>query len=351
MPTSGKTHETQTDQLVTMLADFLDAIDRDLATVDTPMPQRPLQALLRLLKLKAVEVRFQEEEIDLAEPFQHSDEIWFRVLYKAVERWFQKIYGAESVEGKGNPPLEGVVLIRGTPFALRVPAYRTKVQKEGLEAWMYFESGIGEGEDALRWLVAGPDLSVLDAQSRGAVDKCVSEIAMALRAIHFHRMGVTNGPAAEGLADAARGYLESGARRIRSGKAEELGPAWFDLQMACEAALKLVLLRSTGGYPRSHLLLDLLSDASIHGVAFDPARIKSWPDFKTMSDFRYAQGSTGGIVRLFEAYRIAVDLVAAAMATISTPLGSGAGFLLRRPPWLTDSAHNPEEPSGSAAPS
>jgi len=333
----------QSEQIATQLACWLEMIDEDLLNINTPLGDRPLQALLRLMEAEAFEVQYGEEKVDLGRPFEHMGSTWFRVLYLAVERWFEKAYGAENIRGKGNPPAEGIALIRGVPVALRVPPHRSKVHKEGLEAWLYFEQGIGEGEEPLRWLVDSPDLSHLDAKHRSVVETSVTEIATALRVICFHRMGVTQNVAAERLADVARGYLESGARRIRSGRVEELGPSWFDLQMACESALKLVLLLATGSYPHIHPLPDLLSRASAHGVAFDPVKLSAWPDFRTMSDFRYNQGSAGNVARLFEAYRLAVDLVAAAMATISTPLGTGSGFLLRRPPWLTDAAHASDE--------
>ncbi len=49
---------------------------------------------------------------------------WFRVLYAAVEFWYVEVYGPEAVRHRGVPPLEGVILIRGTPFALRFIAFR-----------------------------------------------------------------------------------------------------------------------------------------------------------------------------------------------------------------------------------
>lgn len=347
MDTPGS--EGQIENLDHLLGGWLDAIDEELAKTDTPLPERPFQALLRLITSEMVQIQVGEQEIDAGRPWDHVAEPWFRALYVAVEGWYRKNYGVENIRGKGVPPLEGVILIRGAPFALQVPANRSKVHKEGREAWLYFEQGLGEGEDPVRWLKEPPDLSTLEAVRRLEIEASVSKVAGALRSVHFHRMGVTQNPAAEGLADAAKGYLQSAARRIRTCKAEELGPAWFDLQMAMESALKLVLQMATGTYPYTHVLTDLLIKASTYGVVFDVNRLKLWPDFKTMSDYRYAQGDPGGLARLFKAYLLALDLVAAAMTTIKTPLQSGAGFLLRRPPWLLDDAEADEEPDDSSA--
>lgn len=334
-----------TPTLDEVLADWLDLIDQLLAASDVALPERPLQAVLRLLSLEALTVNIGDEPVKFAGFADHAAEPWFRILYIHVERWYQKTYGEEAVRGRGVRPLQAVVLIRGVPYALVIPAIRNVVHKEHVEAWMYFEEGLGDDECALQWVQHAPEPEALGAQRRAELEENANRISRAMRRVYFRRMGVPATPEAEGLAEAARGYLESAAIRLRSAKAQELGPAFFDLQMAAESAVKLVLQINTGGYPHSHLLADLLKSSAKFGVVFDVDRLAGWPAFATMSDYRYSQGDTGGIEHVFSAYLLILDLVAAAMSVIKSPLGSGSGFLLRRPPWLTDERDSGETPA------
>jgi hypothetical protein len=175
-----------------------------------------------------------------------------------------------------------------------------------------------------------------EEQTREA-DADLHHIATSLRAVQHHLLGSGTDETQAGLRASIRSYLQSAARRIRAQSPGEFALAWMDLQMAAEAALKLVIFRTTGGHPHKHdLVADLLSHPGAAAVAFDQKRLDQWPSFKTISNRRYGKDYMSGLAELYAGYKLTLDLVAAGVRTIDPPLNSGAGFLLHVAPYLID---------------
>ena len=228
----------QSRQLAETMDQWLDLFDAELLGAGRPPSQRPLQALLMLFHAGAVEVRSGDDSIEgMERPTGHIDKIWFRILYDAVEYWYQERYGAQAMKAGGTAPLIGAVMIHGAPFLLSVPANRSKVEAAGETCWMYFEESLGEGEDATSWIVNGPDLSKLDETSRSGISAEAAHAADVLRCVEFRRVtfNSTGDHEVQKLIQSTLTYLGKAAERVASFRTPEIGPAWFDLQLANEA--------------------------------------------------------------------------------------------------------------------
>lgn len=324
----------QNIRLAQEMGSSLNALDAEYAELEVPLPERPLKALQFLLSTGAVEVRFGTDPVDQSEPHKNIDQLWFQVLYSAVEYWYGENYGFAAVATKGTDPLEGVLLVRGVPYALRLPAQRSKVETEGETAWMYFEEQLGDGEDAIDFLIDPPNFKKFVKQDLKKIVATAEEVSNLLRFVEFRRL--TNRlkePRAAELIPLTLTYLNQAARRMVSGRQNEWGPTWFDLQMANETALKAVILENAGKQPREHDLSKLLNSASEYGVVLNQKVLVSWPSFKAVSDWRYGQGRPPGLGEQFKHYLISLQLVRAAMMNVPVGLNSGAGILLRYAPW------------------
>lgn len=320
------------------LAEWLERFDDEFAARDMRPSDRPLEAVLALLRHGSIQIRRGGEAVDLASPAEHVGTDWFRELYATVNHWYERRLGREAIRHRGVFPLDGAVLVRGVPFRLAVPAHRSRVEKEGESAWLYFDDGVGEGEEPARWIEGGPPFENLDDGERDQLVRDAGEVAGALRFVEYRRMGGSAGPGydeeAGKLVVSTSTYLRQAARRIVSGEERERGPAWFDLQMASESSLKAVIRQFTGKQPHIHDLSDLLGRARTHGVAADDGAFDGWPDFRTVSDWRYGQGEPWGLSRLYAGYRSALLVARSALAAIPIPMRPGFGLLLRYPIWL-----------------
>ena len=181
-----------------------------------------------------------------------------------------------------------------------------------------------------------PKLDGLSKKDRRSVKSDAEKVASTLRFIEFRRVTGNKDKRnirAQELIEATLVYLKLAAKRMTTGDRSERIMAWFDLQMAAESALKAAIQQASDAHPRVHPLNDLLRVAEIHGVKFDSSRLREWPNFKSMSDYRYGKGDPGGNEELFAAYLLTLDLARSAIDTIEPGLQSGFGVLLQYPPW------------------
>lgn len=340
-PTETNFGLKQSRELAENMDHWLDLFDRDLGDLEVPLSQRPLQALMMLFREGVIEVKAGDKRLGDPESLGESvEKLWFRVLFGAVEYWYVERYGEPAMRARGNAPLTGAQMIRGVPFAILIPANRTVLEEEGELAWMYFEDGLGEGEDATAWIVDGPDLSTLEDKARATVASEAKRTAEILRAIEFRRVTFRSDGDHEvqKLVQSTLTYLSQAARRMVSGQRSEVGPAWFDLQMSNEVALKAVIRRNTGNQPHIHRLDDLLGCAQRHGVVFDTSRVSNWPQFSDISDWRYGQGNPPGVTKLYSAYQVSLELTYACMSQITPGMEAGFGILVRHSPWKMTNA-------------
>jgi hypothetical protein len=327
--------QSQSEAAAEQMSHWLDVFDENFTLEEVPLSQRPLRALTSLFVEGAMEVRVGDDLLDTSKPHEHAQTLWFRVLYQAVQHWYVERFGAAAMKGKGVPPLDGAVLIRNVAFPLVVPANRRKIEVEGEQAWIYFDDRIGPEEEPASWISNTPDLARLSYEDREQVLADAREVSNTLRSVEFRRVtsSIGDDQDARKLVAATSTYLQQAARRIVSGKTQERGPAWFDLQMANETALKAVLCHATGKAPHIHNLPKLLAAAVATGVNLNLDLFEDWPDFKTMSDWRYGQGDPWGLEWLYVSYRLTLKVARGAMAQMPTGLTPGFGILLQYPPW------------------
>lgn len=330
--------EEAPDEMTEALSPHLEIYDEMLADEDIEVSDRPMRSLIRLLRSGDMDVRAGDETIDISNQVDHVRTEWFKALYGTVERWYETRYGKQRVSGEDrrNNLLHGAVLVRGEPYSVRLPTNRKKVEVEGEQAWMYFDDGLDESEDALEWVSNAPSLQTLDNAALALLRGQVEKVAATLRFVEFRRVTGNKDerePRAQELIEATLVYLQQAAKRMVEGDKRERIIAWYDLQMACESALKTAICQATGDHPHIHPLPTLLEKAAEHGVDFDASRLASWHSVKSMSDFRYGRGNPGTTAELYDAYLLVLDLVRAAIATIQTGFKSGFGILLQYPPW------------------
>jgi hypothetical protein len=154
------------DELAVHLREALPVIDRNLAAREFPLHQRILQAALEFVQHCVLSV--QEVGNDEVSPGDTQEFIatrWFSVIYHHVDQWYRDRYGA-ALDQKVSKHITGVIEIADTPFELRVPTMRTRPGKPGKTVWIGIPDGIREDENAIEWVIAGPNIHRLDEEER-----------------------------------------------------------------------------------------------------------------------------------------------------------------------------------------
>lgn len=326
--------QAQDDELVLLLRDALPVIDRDLAVREFPLHQRTFQAAIEFVQHCVLFVR--EAGNDEATPGNSQEFIatrWFSVIFYHVDQWYRDRYGA-ALDQKASNHITGVIEIMNTPFELRVPTMRTRPGEPGKTVWIGIPDGVREDESPIDWVIAGPNVGRFDEEDRARAITEVTQTADRLRYIRTSLMAVTHGDSKlVGLMAGVLPRLEHAASLLIETRRESVQQAYWEMQLACEQALKALSQQQTGAFRETHDLFTLY-DATEPKPAFERELLKDMPRWRETAEMRYGVGELDGRHLCIKAYRSVLSIVAGSVRSMKK-MGIGhAEFEIQRPPWF-----------------
>lgn len=336
MVLSGVGDLDDSKSLESHIAEVLPHLDERLAAEGAPLSGRATQAAVAYAKHFVTEVEVKDREPE--KPGSTADILasdWFRQLYRAVEQWYRERYG-EALDRTHTGTVAGVVPIFGTPFRLDVPVV-VRSPGESNTIWIGFPAEVLNEEDVLAWVQTPPNLAKLDSKERRKLEKLVTEIANELRRTRNTLLSVeAGGEQFEGLKAGIMPRLEQAAELIASGRPETVQPAYWELQVACEHALKLLELQQTGTFTETHDLFVLYDRITQPPPSCTRDTLKGVPRWEEMIDLRYGQGSRTDVGECFAAYRKALRIVTGAVSSLKHHKLHEARFQIQAPPWTRE---------------
>ena len=317
------------------LQEALPLIDRDLASAGVKIPQRPTHAAMEFVETFVLAVReadgTQSEPVGFA---SYADSKWFAAIYASVLKWYRARFGA-ACEGEGDIRLRGVISINETTFAVHVPRFRTRKSQTPNRVWFGIPDNIGDNEDPMSWVKLAPDLNHLsDAESQKAQSDARS-VSERLRFINSAITGISDS------SEALRGFLTGilprlahAADMLTTGTNDTLQQAFWELQLACENALKSVQQQRTNSFKSTHDLFALYDGIS-PAPKLSRELLKKLPRWEEAAELRYGQGNHKTRSEAMSAYNAALSIVVGAMDSLERAKVGKAEFELQRPPWMT----------------
>ncbi len=240
---------------------------------------------------------------------------WFASLYAQVQSWYRDRFGA-AFEHEPEARLLGLVSIAGTAFALRIPTVRSRPGRPAETVWIGFPDGVRDDERPIEWIEAPPNLDRLSLKERKAAETETTEVADALRFIRTGLLTVESGDTKlDGLKAGIVPRLEQAARLLLEPKSEAVQHAYWELQLACEHALKVLQQQQAGTFKETHDLF-LLYDGAQPPPAFQRNLLMSVPRWKETIDLRYGQGDRDSRTECLMSYRAALTIVAGAVRSM-----------------------------------
>ena len=332
----------KTNDLTSVLEEVLPGIDQDLAERDIRLTQRPLEAAREFVSDYVVEAR--EKGTVGAKPGAPEEFLvtpWFAGLYALVKTWYRNRYPGPRPRLR-DERFFGIVMIAGTAFAIRIPRVRTQPGRPGETVWLSFPDGLRDNEQALDWIETPPNYTMLSPQECCDAEEFATEIANALRFIGSGLMAVSGGDdKLEGFRAGVIPSLESAARRLLELNPKSVQSAYWDLQLACESALKALMVQRTGEFKETHdlfLLYDFHKKIPAPPPAFNRGLLKRLPRWKEAAALRYGQGKREHRADCVECYRATLTIVAGTVRSMEK-LGIGsAQFEIARAPWIAQSS-------------
>lgn len=308
-------------------------IDELLGEAGVELQQRPFLAAFDFVKYCIVAIRDDSGERSTQVPGVLTER-WFALLLKDVEEWYRKRYG-EVFNQRSRRTAMGLIVIWGTAFAVDVPLLASRPGKLGETVWLSFPTAVSGGEDPLEWLRSPPNLATLRSDQLASLRDAASEVAELLRSVNVSLLGIPNkgGAQSGALIHRVRNYLESAAQHaIESPPDTSLG-CW-DLQMACECAMKATLDTLTGRFPKTHNLFRLRRETEVLSERLPIEWLTALPASSKMIAFRYGDGERPKISTFYGYYKTALRVVHGAIGPIVVFGLKDAELEITRAPWL-----------------
>jgi hypothetical protein len=319
-----------------ILYEYLSEVDPTLAADHVAPSQRPLYAALGFVHTYFLEDSEVEED-----PTEIWPDIvkkrWFRKLYRAITIWYRDRCGEGFAEPSASV-VSGLVLIWGNPFAIEVPTHIIRPAQHGLTAFLSFPESVTDSENSTDWLVSPPNLDQMPAQERKKVSSECRRVASLLRSIKVKLLGIDHSNAVvKGFLAGIKLHIESAPEHIfRTRQEDGIPRAYWELQMACECAYKALLMQKTGTFQETHDLFLLHDEATQHKMSLSRDLVKRIPRWKDMVSLRYGQAESPTVVEFYEAYKVMLRIVEAALQPMVELVLGEATLLIGKAPWLHD---------------
>lgn len=317
------------------LGESLDVIDRELAKDEVPLRDRPLRAARDFVTYCVMQVAVGEEITEPGKFLDYMASDWFKAIYARTIGWYTARYGQALKSGSGKSHT-GCTLVLDTPFAMRIPVVTKRPGQPGETIWVCFPKQVEDDEDPLEWIVDGPNVRELPRSDGLKARRQAIEIANAVRAIVTSIMAIELPTTrVEGMRDAILPHLDRAASLIARDRPEERKHAQWDLQMACELALKLLSEQRSGSFKESHDLYHLYDSLPDGPSPFKRTVLRGIPNWQLMAEWRYGGGPAISTAQAFARYRTALRVVAGVGAVAEHKLRfGGARIEIKRAPYL-----------------
>lgn len=319
-----------------ILSDYLSEQDPTLAADNVALWQRPLYAALGFVHTYLLE----DNDVEGSQTEIWPDIVqkrWFRKLYRAITIWYRTRFGDAFAEPAASV-VRGLVLIWGTPFPIEVPTQIVRPAQPGLTVLLSFPESVTDSENPTDWLVSPPNIDQMPARELAKVSSECRKIASLLRSIKVKLLGIDHSnPVVSGFLGGVKVHIESASEHILGMRQEDSIPrAYWELQMACECAYKALLMQKTGTFQEIHDLFLLHDEAAKHKVILSRDLVKRIPRWRDMVSLRYGQAKSPTIVEFYEAYKVMLRIVEAALQPMVELVLGEASLLIGKAPWLHD---------------
>jgi len=330
---SEGTNGTDNNQLEQRLAEALPPIDEKLAAAGLAINQRPTHAAIEFVDHFVEAVR--EGESPAIRPGEFGSYFatkWFAAIYAAVDKWYRTRFPSAFAQ-KADHSLTGVVMIAGTTFGLRVPRNTFRPSEKADCIWIGFPDDVRNEEDPISWIVNPPNLAHLTPAQRKEAKSNARLVAGRLR---FISSGLTAMMRSDESFDGFRAgilpRLTNAANLLISGSSEAVQQSFWEMQIACESALKGLQQQRTKTFKPTHDLFVLYDGIDPH-PEFKRDTLKRLPRWEDASNLRYGQGDKRSCTDAIKSYEGTLVIVAGAVASMDRVGLGNAQFEITRPLW------------------
>jgi len=305
----------------------LPIFDDILAEAQKPLSERPLAAAFYFVDYCIVDIKGDSKDNLL-------EKEWFKSIYKLIKQWYDDRYGSARKSSKDSFAL-GVALIYKTPFELKIPLSIAQEWEGNDKRWFCLPTSIQENENVFDWIKNKPNLEKMPGSDLENLKNVINGIATNNRAIHVNLMSASLEIALHKISNTIPAHLDKSARDILSLESGRISMSYWDIHLAIEKALKLIILQNKRDHQNKHTLKKLCRMANnIKGVTLDCSVISKFPSGNEAIKQRYGEGSSFTIQEAIENYISACAFITSLTKVLKRKfVMNNARFLIAVPPW------------------
>lgn len=314
------------------LTEVLPDFDAVLAEQGVGLTQRAFRASMLIVEHCILEIKGDTKD-------DYLNKAWFGSLFRAVNKWYEKRYG-NALQQRKLSTVSAVISAFGTPFRAEVPLVVNEPPLPNKTFWLSFPITVPPSEEHMAWIVNPPNFDSSTSGERDTVSSALIEAAAHLRATHVNLMTADHETErTRSLAQGILPHLEKGALDIARAEANSRSIAVWELNFACEKAIKTFLRQQHVDPPNTHdihRLHRLVTDR--FGANEMDGAVVMLPSEKVAVKHRYAEIPSPSIADTLSIYRAALSIANGYSHKLSRKYTfNNAKFHLKMPPWLDQS--------------
>ncbi|MDO8369657.1 MAG: hypothetical protein Q7S71_02915 [Candidatus Nitrotoga sp.] len=305
---------------------WLKLFDERMSDDNTPVHERPLKSAMWLVRDGIASVSNGSKE-------SCWEEDWFCVVVNAINEWYEDRYGFKSCHAPRDK-LSGIVTFHQTPTIIAMPVTTSRVEVEGVTAWLTFPDKLQDDEDILELFQSAPNLNSLQPDERELFLVSIKEIVHWSRSIQLNLHSATDlCEEATAMAMSVWGHFEKAISDIMTLNSARVAVGCWELFFSVEKAFKIYIYQNNTK-KAGHCLDSLYEEAKKFGLILTPSLLSALPHWKEAIQYRYGEKKIS-IDQTVVVYRAALQ----AVFEITQELKKGitiknASLLIKKPRWV-----------------
>ena len=222
-----------------------------------------------------------------------------------------------------------------TPFELKIPLSLAQEWEGNDKRWFCLPISVQDNENVLDWIQNKPNLEKIPSPELEKLKNVIDGIATNNRAIHVNLMTASLDQSLHKISNTIPAHLDKAARDILSLESARVSTSYWEIHLAIEKSLKLIILQNKRDHLKKHPLIKLCRMANnIKGVKLDCSVISKFPSSNEAIKQRYGEGSSFTIQEAVENCISAYAVIANMTKVLKRKfIMNNARFLIAVPPW------------------
>lgn len=265
-----------------LITSELEVIDEILSKQEIDIPDRPFTAADMFVKNSIVSVNGKP-------PDRYITETWFKHIIRPIRKWYDDKYGAATTRTKQKVS-KGVVFFNGAFYELEIPL-RLFVPRGELTDFI-FPKEILSFEKELSFVNNPPNLPE-ESSERKSFEQSIRAVVNLTRSISDNIVTAQfKRELCHELLQGIEAHIEKAVADILSNKNGRFLTSYWELHLAIEKSIKIIIAQANEEFPAIHDLQKLWSILNkIKPDLISQEQIRKFPGPKKVISYRYGKGS------------------------------------------------------------